>query len=113
MMWIIFQFGRARFAAIKVPMNEAALIRCGMYIAPKKRPKFGYDDFISVAKQHGVVVVDLDLDGDHDNLPGDLDVILHKVCFGLNIRASSASLQQRFLARKGLHFRYELFADDR
>ena len=64
---------------IRDKMNELIPIRCGMYIAPKKRPKFGFDDFIATAKQHGVLVEDLDLEGEHANLPTNLDIILHKV----------------------------------
>ena len=53
-------------------------IRCGVYITPKKRPKFGYDKFIETARLHGVIIVDLDLEGDVSNLPTNLDAILHK-----------------------------------
>jgi hypothetical protein len=62
-------------------MNEQVKqIRCGMYISPKKRPKFGYDEFVKVSRSHGVIIVDLDLEGDVSNLPTDLDAILHKAC---------------------------------
>jgi predicted site-specific integrase-resolvase len=77
--------------------NAVPIIRCGMYITRKKRPKFGYDDFVAIAKQHGVVIVDLDLDGDHDKLPNDLHCILHKVGFELQTEARShrnANIQQ-------------------
>ncbi len=53
-------------------------IRCGAYISPKKRPKFGYDEFVKAARVHGVIIVDLDLEGDVSNLPTNLDAILHK-----------------------------------
>jgi hypothetical protein len=53
-------------------------IRCGTYITPKKRPKFGYDKFIETSRSHGVIIVDLDLEGDVSKLPTNLDAILHK-----------------------------------
>ena len=56
-----------------------AEIRCGMYITPKKRPKFGYAEFVLIAKAQGVLIEDLDLEGEHSKLPSNLDAILHKV----------------------------------
>lgn len=54
-------------------------VRCGLYMAAKKRPKF--DRFIADARTRGLDVVDLDLDADDAAAPThlQLDVILHKI----------------------------------
>ena len=65
-------------AVREMEFGEGA-IRCGMCITPEKRAKIGYMEFIVIAKEQGVLVEDLDLEGDHASLPSNLDAILHKV----------------------------------
>mmetsp|Transcript_35351 Transcript_35351/g.110506 ORF Transcript_35351/g.110506 Transcript_35351/m.110506 type:complete len:276 (-) Transcript_35351:1113-1940(-) len=52
-------------------------IKCGIYMTPKKRPKF--DEFVTYAREQGIDMVDLNLDGAMRDLPQDLDCILHKI----------------------------------
>ena len=72
-------------------------IRCGMYITPKKRPKFGYDKFIEIAQMHGVIIVDLDLEGEVSNLPTNLDAILHKACTAISYNVSVAHIAAKIV----------------
>jgi hypothetical protein len=58
-------------------MHNGARVRCGLYMAAKKRPKF--DSFVEFAKSLGVEFVDLDLNDDHALPPTKLHAILHKV----------------------------------
>jgi len=46
-------------------------------MTPKKRPKF--DEFVTYAREQGIDMVDLNLDGAMRDLPQDLDCILHKI----------------------------------
>jgi hypothetical protein len=59
--------------------SDVSIVKCGMYITPKKRPKFKYEQFILCAKGEGVDVGDINLDGPIENLPSNLDIIVHKV----------------------------------
>ena len=54
-------------------------VRCGLYMAAKKRPKF--DRFIEDARLSGLDVVDIDLDAADDSASAhfQLDAILHKI----------------------------------
>ena len=53
-------------------------LRCGLYMAAKKRPKF--DGFVEYASSQGVEFVDLDLNDDAStDPPTNLHAILHKV----------------------------------
>jgi hypothetical protein len=57
-------------------MEEAPrVVRCGLYMAAKKRPKF--DAFVAEARTYGVEMLDLPLD-EHAPTPVRVDVVLHK-----------------------------------
>ena len=55
--------------------EEMRVVRCGLYMAAKKRPKF--DAFVAEARTYGVEMLDLSLD-EPAPTPVRVDVVLHK-----------------------------------
>ena len=53
--------------------GASTALRCGLYMAAKKRPKF--DAFVADARIRGLEMIDLDLDKDYV-APGHLDAIV-------------------------------------
>eukprot|EP00288_Rhodomonas_lens_P004979 CAMPEP_0177733978 /NCGR_PEP_ID=MMETSP0484_2-20121128/23979_1 /TAXON_ID=354590 /ORGANISM="Rhodomonas lens, Strain RHODO" /LENGTH=222 /DNA_ID=CAMNT_0019247407 /DNA_START=55 /DNA_END=720 /DNA_ORIENTATION=- len=58
------------------PGGGGAKVKCGLYMAAKKRPKF--QTFVEVANSMGLEMIDLELEGEAE-FPTGLQAILHKM----------------------------------